>query len=82
MLQENVGDGGAGFRETFGMETTEKRTKNGWKRVYCVFTSSLLHVYLFLTSVRHLELSTDKGTKKVCETADIVRVSDISDRKI
>ena len=29
MLQENVGDGGAGFRETFGMETTEKRTKNG-----------------------------------------------------
>ena len=29
MLQENVGEDRAGFRETFSMETTEKRTKNG-----------------------------------------------------
>lgn len=29
MLQENVGEDSAGFRETFSMETTEKRTKNG-----------------------------------------------------
>ena len=28
MLQENVGEDGAGFRETFSMKTTEKRTKN------------------------------------------------------
>ena len=31
---------------------------------------------------KHLELSTDKGTKNVCETSDIVRGSDASDRKI
>ena len=82
MLQENVGEDSAGFRETFSMGTTEKRTKNGRKRVYCVFTSSLLHVYLFLAPIRHLELSTDKGTKNARETADIVRGSDTSDRKI
>ena len=31
---------------------------------------------------KHLELSTDKGTKNARETADIVRGSDASDRKI
>ena len=31
---------------------------------------------------KHLELSTDKGTKNARETADIVRWSDTSDRKI
>lgn len=60
-----------------------KRLKNGRKtsenvftasllRLYFVFTSSLLHVYLFLAPVRHLELSTHKGTKKVRETLDMV----------
>ena len=41
-------------------------------RLYCVFTSSLLHVYLFLAPIRHLELSIYKGTKKVRETLDMV----------
>lgn len=66
MSQEN--------RETF----REKRTKNAQKRaeitskrLYCVFTSSLLLVYWFLLSVRHLELSTYKVTKNVRETSDM-----------
>ena len=28
MLQENVGEDGVGFRETFSRKITEKRTKN------------------------------------------------------
>ena len=28
---------------------------------------------MILLPVQHLELSTNKGTKKVCETADMVR---------
>ena len=49
MLQENVGEDSAGFRETFSMGTTEKtdekRVKTCLLRLYFVFTSCLLIPY-------------------------------------
>ena len=46
MLQENVGEDGVGFRETFSrkkrLKTDEKRVKMCLLRLYFVFTSCLL----------------------------------------
>ena len=67
-----------GNRETF-------RQKTAKKRFLVRPTQSLREAYgysMILHPVRHLELSTDKGTKNACETADILRGSDTSDRKI
>ena len=45
MLQENVGEGGVGFRETFNL----KQLKNGRKTSENVFTASLLRLYFMFT---------------------------------
>ena len=45
MLQENVGEDGAGFRETF----SQKQLKNGRKTSENVFTASLLRLYFMFT---------------------------------
>lgn len=68
-MLENVGvDGQPKIRETFGRKKTENDRKTSLLRPYCVLTGCLL----ISQSVRHLELSTCKGTKNVCETSDIV----------
>ena len=54
-------------------ENDRKRPKTTVKRLHCVLTASLPVAYWFRHPVRHLELSTYKGTKKVRETSDMVR---------
>ena len=54
-------------------ENDRKRPKTTVERLHCVLTASLPVAYWFRHPVRHLELSTYKGTKKVRETSDMVR---------
>ena len=76
-LLENVGvDGQRESVKHSAEKTTEndrKRPKTTVKRLHCVLTASLPVAYWFRHPVRHLELSTYKGTKKVRETSDMVR---------
>lgn len=61
-------DGQPKIREIFGRKTTVNDRKTSSLRPYCVLTGCLLISY----PVRHLELSTDKGTKNARETTDMV----------
>lgn len=62
-------DGQPKIRETFDKKMTENDRKTSSLRPYCVLTGCLLIPH----PVRHLELSTYKGTKNVRETSDIVQ---------
>ena len=53
-------------------ENDRKRPKTTEKRLHCVLTASLPVAYWFRHPIRHLELSTYKGTKKVRETSNMV----------
>ena len=64
-------------RETFRKKwpkMTDKTAENVPLRILCVFYGYFTVILWFRHPVRHIELSTYKGTKKVRETSDMVRV--------
>ena len=81
-MLENVGED---RQRQIVKHSVEKQQKTSRKRPFA-YSMRILRIFygysMIPHPVRHLELSTVKGTKNACETSDIVRWSDTSDRKI